>query len=145
MPSSTVATTRCAAVGTPAASITSFANALEPSSRAAAASGPKQRTRSAASASASPATSGASGPTTTRSTPASRAARASASRLAGRRVERPRVAPDPRVARRAQHLRRLRRAQQGANERVLAPARADDEDPHTDPMKSSIGIAESDS
>src|SRR5215207_7384961 len=78
MPSSTVATTRCAAVGTPAASITSFANAFEPSSRAASARGPKQRTPSAASASASPATSGASGPTTTRSTPASRAARASA-------------------------------------------------------------------
>ena len=66
-------------------------------------------------------------------------------RLAGGRVERPRVAPDPGVARRAEHLRRLRRAQQGADERVLAPARADDQDPHTDPMKSSIGIAASDS
>ena len=61
------------------------------------------------------------------------------------RVERPRVAADSRVAGRAQDLGRLRRAQQRPDERVLAPAGPDDEDPHTAPMKSSIGIAESDS
>jgi hypothetical protein len=65
--------------------------------------------------------------------------------VAVRRVERPRVAPDPGVAGRAQHLGRLRRAQQRAHERVLAAARADDEDLQTEPMKSSIGIADSDS
>ena len=61
------------------------------------------------------------------------------------RVERPRVAADARVAGRAQHLGRLRGAQQRPDDRVLATAGADDEDPHTAPMKSSIGIAESDS
>ena len=61
------------------------------------------------------------------------------------RVERPRVAADARVAGGAQHLRRLRGAQQRPDDRVLATAGADDQDPHTAPMKSSIGIAESDS
>ena len=65
--------------------------------------------------------------------------------IAGRRVEHPRVAPDPCVPRHAQHLGRLRGAQQRADERVLAPAGPDDEDPHTAPMKSSMGIADSDS
>ena len=64
---------------------------------------------------------------------------------------RARVAPDPGVAGRAQHFGRLRRAQQRAHDRVLAAARADDEDPHArsraqiEPMKSSIGMAASDS
>ena len=48
--------------------MTSFANAFEPSSRAAAASGPKTAMPRVRSASARPATSGASGPITTRST-----------------------------------------------------------------------------
>ena len=60
--------------------MTSLANALEPSSRAAAAVGPNALTPASASASTSPATSGASGPTTTRSTASSRAAATSASR-----------------------------------------------------------------
>ncbi len=68
MPSSTVVTTRYAAVGSPAASMISLQKAFEPSSCAPAASGPKQATPASASASASPATSGASGPTTTSST-----------------------------------------------------------------------------
>ncbi len=144
MPSSTVRTTRCAPVGTPAASITSLANALEPSSRAAAATGPKQRTPSAASASARPATSGASGPTTTRSTAASRAARASAATSSA-------GASSARASRRMPALPgaqsssgRLRGARERPDERVLAPAAPDDEDPHTAPMNSSIGIAGSD-
>ena len=53
--------------------MTSLANAFEPSSRAAAADGPKQGMPAAAQSSASPATSGASGPTTTRSTPSAAA------------------------------------------------------------------------
>ena len=76
MPASTSVTTAWAAVGTPAASMTSFEYAFEPSRRAAAASGPKHATPAAAHASASPATSGASGPATTSSTPAAAAARA---------------------------------------------------------------------
>ena len=112
----------------------SFANALEPSSRAAAADGPKQRTPAAASASVSPATSGASGPTTTRSTPAAAAARGERRRVAGRCVERRGVPADAGVAGRAQDLGPLGRAQQGADERVLAASRTDDEDPQIDPM-----------
>ena len=65
--SSGVVQTRAAAVGTPAAAITSLANALEPSSRAAAPLGPNTGMPRVVTASATPATSGASGPTTTRS------------------------------------------------------------------------------
>ena len=70
----TVRTTQWRPVGTPAASIISLANSFEPSSRAASRTGPKHGTAAARSESVSPATSGASGPTTTRSTPASIAA-----------------------------------------------------------------------
>src|SRR6059036_2277790 len=60
---------RLAAVGTPALRITSLANALDDSMRAAAAPGPNtgRPAGGARSRSASPAASGASGPTTTRS------------------------------------------------------------------------------
>ena len=54
-----------------------------------------------------------------------------------------RVGRDARVAGRAQHLGALGRAQQGADDRVLAPAAADDEDLQSAAMKSSMGIAES--
>ena len=77
MPASTSSTTLQLAVGTPAASMTSLANALEPSSRAAAALGPNAAIPRAASSSARPATSGASGPMTTRSQPSYCAASAS--------------------------------------------------------------------
>ena len=123
----------------------SFANALEPSSRAAAARGPKQRTPAAASASASPATSGASGPDDDEVDGRGARGGGERRRVVGRRVERARVAADAGVAGRAQDLGLLRGAQERPDERVLAPARADDEDPHTAPMKSSIGIAASDS
>ncbi len=66
------------ALGTPAASITSFANAFDPSICAAAALGPKTAMPRRRSSSASPATSGASGPTTTRSTRSSSASAPSA-------------------------------------------------------------------
>src|SRR5690349_17432531 len=52
----------------------SLQNALEPSSSAPAAPGPKHAIPAAASASATPATSGASGPTTTSETPSAQAA-----------------------------------------------------------------------
>jgi len=58
-----------AAVGTPAADMTSLANDLEPSIIAAALPGPKHAMPAARTASATPATSGASGPMTTRSAP----------------------------------------------------------------------------
>ncbi len=70
------------AVGTLAAAITCLANALEPSSSAASADGPKQAMPRARTASAAPATSGASGPITTRSTPMDAASSAIASGLA---------------------------------------------------------------
>ncbi len=54
-----------------------------------------------------------------------------------------RVGRDARVAGRAQDLGALGRAQQGADDRVLAPAAADDEDLQSAAMKSSMGIAES--
>ena len=73
MPASTSSTALHAAVGTPAASMISLANAFEPSSRAAAALGPNAAIPRAASSSTSPATSGASGPTTTRSQPSAAA------------------------------------------------------------------------
>ncbi len=71
--------TNARAVGTPAACMTSLANALEPSSCAAAAVGPKQAIPRAVTASATPATSGASGPTTTRPAPSVTASSATSS------------------------------------------------------------------
>ena len=72
--------------------------------------------------------------------------------IAGVGVERLRLRADPGVAGHAQQLRALRRARQRADERVLAAARADDEDAdggfrgaQSEAMKSSIGIAASDS
>ena len=62
------ATERAAAVATPAALMTSFANDFEPSILAAAALGPSTAIPEWRSSSATPGTSGASGPTTTRST-----------------------------------------------------------------------------
>ena len=76
--SSAVSQTRAIAVGTSAAAMTSLANALDPSSWAAAALGPKQATPASRTVSATPPTSGASGPTTTRSAPTSRASAATA-------------------------------------------------------------------
>src|SRR6185437_15118968 len=66
------------AVGTFAAAMTSLANALEPSRRAADSAGPKQAIPLARTRSARPATSGASGPTTTRSAADSTASAATA-------------------------------------------------------------------
>jgi hypothetical protein len=53
------------------------------------------------------------------------------------------VARDARVAGRRDDIGVLRAAQQRANERVLAPSRADDQDllAQSDAMKSSTGIA----
>src|SRR5215472_12681164 len=70
-----VVATRDRAVGIPARAMTSFANALDPSMRAALLFGPKAAIPFARSSSATPATSGASGPMTTRSALTRRASR----------------------------------------------------------------------
>ena len=67
IPAATSVTVWDRAVGTPAAAMTSLAKALLPSSRAAAADGPKARTPMARRASQMPATSGAAGPPTPKS------------------------------------------------------------------------------
>ena len=140
------ATTRCAPVGTPAAAMTSLANALEPSSRAAAADRAEAAHALGGERVGEPGDERRLGPD---------------DHEVDRRLARPRG----RVPRRRRRARRAAAASrrmpalpgahsssgawgeraQRADERVLAPAGADDEDPHTAPMKSSIGIAGSDS
>ena len=73
-----------AAVGTPAARITSLANALDPSIRAAAAVGPNARIPRRSNSSTAPLTNGTSGPITTRSTPRVPASSAIERRVADR-------------------------------------------------------------
>src|SRR4051794_7572763 len=75
--------------------MTRLATAFEPSSAAAASEGPKQRTPSARSASARPATRGASGPTMTRSASRATAAPTSAPRSAGSACSSSASAPMP--------------------------------------------------
>src|SRR5215203_586042 len=67
--SSRLRSSTCEAVGTPASSISSFANAFEPSSSAAALLGPKAGMPASSRASTAPATSPASGPITAKLTP----------------------------------------------------------------------------
>src|SRR5512132_4406545 len=78
------ATGSSAAVGTPAALMTSLAKPFEPSIAAAERLGPKIATPFLRRASATPSTSGASGPTTTRSTASSRASPSSPSASSAR-------------------------------------------------------------
>ena len=116
--------------------MTSFANAFEPSSRAAAALGPKQATPAAAQVVGEPGDERRLGPDHDE-------VHAGELALAATIVG---VARDAGVARRGEHLRALRRAHERPHDRVLAAAGADDEDPlHRAAMKSSIGIAASDS
>ena len=125
---------RHVAVGTPAASMTSLANALEPSSCATSARRPEggdaargqQRRRG-------PSTSGASGPDDDEVDAPRRAAAADQRRRRRRRRRRAARASRamPGVARRARGPRAsCGERPQRADDRVLAPARADDEDLH---------------
>src|SRR5262249_24892688 len=122
---------RYAAVGTPAAASTSFIHFFEPSSRAAALSGPNARCPRACSSSTTPATSGGAAPTATRSglTPAAASPTLPRSTPSARRQ-----APNPAerghtgVAGRADDLTDLRRAREAPRERVLASSGSDDED-----------------
>ena len=138
-----MSTARHVAVATPAASMTSLANALEPSSCATSRVGPKaamprggeevdeavdQRRLGAHDDEVDALVGGR---------------RRHPGHVGDGDVEQARVARDARVARRAQDLGALRRAPERADDRVLAPARADDEDLQRLAMKSSTGMAAS--
>ena len=126
-----------AAVGTPAASMTSLAYALEPSSCAASAVGPNADDPRLDAAVDEAGDQRDLRPDDDEVDPG----RGDRRRVLGAR-ERRRLARDPRVPGRAEHLRRLRGAQQRAHDGVLAAAAADDEDAgQRAAMKSSIGIA----
>ena len=116
-----------AAVGTPAAAMTSLAKALEPSSRAAARpTGRSTAIAAARTASATPATSGASGPTTTRSAPRSAASRATAAPSSGSTGSRSATAAMPGLPGR-RHGGDRGVAHQRRGQRVLAGAGPDHE------------------
>ena len=100
--------------------MTSFANAFDPSIRAAVALGPKTRKPNLRSASARPRTSGTSGPTTTSSTSSERERPSSALGVVGAdRVALGEVG-DPGVAGRRMELGQERRLRELPGERVLA-------------------------
>ena len=120
----------------------SLARTFEPSSSAAAALGPNAAMPASSSASTTPATSGASGPTTTRSTRARRRRGDDRVDVVGGDIEAAGVGGDPGVAGRAEQLRRVRRAGQRADDRVLAPAAADDEDLHAVGVRRSERVGE---
>ena len=124
------ATSSCRAVGTPAAAITSLANSLEPSIRAAAAPGPNTEMPARRNSSPTPATSGASGPTTTSPTssePARPSSPSASSACTGWQCPSRAIPGLPGAACNSSSRRRLR---QLPGKRVLAPARADQQDVH---------------
>ncbi len=125
-----VSHSRARAVGTPAAAITSFANALLPSSCAAAADGPKHAMPAARTASATPATSGASGPTTTNCAPSSCASAATAAGIGGVHGVLLGDRGGARVARGADQRRHGGIGGERQAQRVLAGTGTDDEDAH---------------
>ncbi len=104
IPSRSESPARHRAVGTPACSIASLANAFDPSSCAAAAVGPKATCPRAASASTSPATSGDLGPDDGQIDALALDRRHEAADVIGGDVKHARVVGDARVARRAQQL-----------------------------------------
>ena len=121
---------RDAAVGTPAAAITSLANAFEPSIRAAAALGPKQAIPAARTASAAPATSGDLGTDHHQVGPDLGGQRGDRGRVADR--QRPLLGDHRRagVAGRADQRGHRRVGRERQAERVLAGTAADDQNPH---------------
>ena len=128
--SSRLSHTCAIAVGTPALAMTSFANALLPSSRAAAPLGPKVANPAARRWSATPSTSGPSGPTTTRSTPS--CAASSAAAAGSVEVERVdlRLRGDPRVAGRRVQLLDVGVRGESADQSVLTSTRTEHQDLH---------------
>ena len=136
-------TRRGTAVGTPASRISSFANALLPSRRAASARGPNARRPSASSASTRPATSGASGPTTVRSTRSSRREAHEPVDVLGGDVEAARVRARCRRCRARRAPPAARAAQQRAHDRVLAASAADDQHSLAGALTASAGTRRS--
>ena len=119
------------AVGTPRVAITSFANAFEPSIRAAAAFGPNTLRPASRRASPRPATSGASGPTTTRSGSSwsTRLTIPSTSSGCASGMH-PATAGDPGVAGGRDHARHGGILREAPAQRVLATPAAHDQDLH---------------
>ena len=128
--SSGVVQSRAAAVGTPAACITSLAKAFEPSSWAAASVGPKQAIPAARDGVGDAGDQRRLGPDDHEVGP--EVARERGDRLAGHRVDvvQGRDGRDARVPRGGVHLVDRRVAGQGEGEGVLAPAGSDDERLH---------------
>ncbi len=124
-----VSTTSLWAVRTPAAAMTSFANAFDPSMRAAAADGPKQGIPAARTASATPRTSGTSGPMTTRSAFCS-VARATTLSAEARRRGTARRRSRYRGCRRGQHGGHAGVAGQGESKSMFTGTGADNEYAH---------------
>ena len=119
-----------AAAGTPAAAMTSFANAFEPSIRAAAALGPKTRKPNRRRASARPSTSGSSGPDDDEiHLERARQAEQPLGVVRANRMALGEVG-DARIPRRGVQRRQRRRLRELPDERMLATARPDDEDAH---------------
>ena len=130
------ATASWAAVATPAAASTSLANALEPSIAAAAALGPKTAIPAGRRTSATPPTSGASGPITTRSMSSAWARASSPSGVLGPNRMALGQTRDARAPRRGMEIGQRRGLRELPGERVLAPARTDQESTH----RASIGV-----
>ena len=123
-------TARHAAVGTPAASMISLANALEPSSRGDLARGPEGGDAACGQRVDQTGDERRLGPDDDEVDRLALGRRGQGVDVVDADVEQVGVGGDAGVAGRAEHLRRLRRAPQRADDRVLAPARADDEDLH---------------
>ena len=144
MPASTSSTGVHAAVGTPAAAMTSLANAFEPSRRAAAREGPKTARPRVWSSSVEARDERGLGADDDEVDVLVLGEVRERGDVVDADVEGRGVRGDPGVAGRGEHLGRLRRALQRPDDRVLAPSGADDEDAHLErAMKSSIGIATS--
>ena len=132
-----LATGSVRAVGTPAASMTSLANAFEPSIRAAIAFGPKTAMPPRRRWSATPATSGGSGPMTTSShVERTREGKQAVCVLGANRVAVAQLG-NAWVARSCVKLVELDALRELPGKRVLAAPRADDEHPHASSLRPS--------
>ena len=116
-------------MGTPAASITSLQNALEPSSRAASRVGPKHRIAGGRQRVGEAGHERRLGADHHQVGPLGLRRGHEPLDVVGRDVQGPDLLGDPGVARRADQLGLLGRAQQRVHDRVLARARADDKNP----------------
>ena len=130
MASSSSVTTRWSAVGTPDAAMISLAKALEPSSRDAAAAGPEAGDAGLGQRVGEAVDERRLGPDDHEVHRLVARSRDQPVEVVDAELERARIPRDAGVARRGQEVGRGRRAPQRPHDGVLAPARADDEDPH---------------